>query len=121
MRLIVSLVVLLFLMCLPSLAVDEQCSSFIGSLVDVNTVSNEADPDKLKALLRDGSSLKDLSNYAFCSNNHWFLLSKNADNLAKQLIGTDKLKTGTFFPLKDYLNGSVIIVKQISDISIQQF
>ena len=93
----------------------------VGSIVDLNSASTQKDSDKLKALLKDGSSLKDLSNYAFYSNNHWFLLSKNADNLAKQLIGKDKLKSGTCFVVKGYRHGNVIIVKQISDISIQQF
>jgi hypothetical protein len=117
---IVTLVVLVFLMGCPSLAINERCSSFIGNLVDINSASNQEDSDKLKAL-RDNSSSKDLSNYAFCSNGKWLLLSKNANNLTKQLIGKNKLRTGTCVMVKGYIRGNVIIVKKISDISIQQF
>ncbi len=121
MRNIVLLVVLLFLTGLSSLAINEHCPSFIGSLVAVNSGSPHKDSDKLKILLHNNSSSKDLSSYVFYSDNHWFLLSKNADKLVKQLIGKDKLKTGTCFVVKGYRRSHIIIVKQISDISIQQF
>ncbi len=116
MRSTVSLIILFCLIVLPSLAIDEQYSSFVGQLVNVDSASKQKDYDKLKMLLKSNSSSKNLSNYAFYSNNHWFLLDKNTNSLTKQLLINGKIKAGSYFMIKGHLHNNVIIVKQITEI-----
>ena len=121
MRSIVSLIILFCLIGLPSLSIDEQYSSFVVQLINVDNASKQKDYVQLKRLLKSNFSSKNLSNYAFYSNNYWFLLDKNTNSLAKQLLINGKIKTGSCFMVKGHLHNNVIIVKQITDISVQQF
>jgi len=121
MRFIVSLVITFFLIGLPSLAIGEKYTNFSGKLIEIDDSTQQVDDESLKTLIKANPSSKNFSHYAFQSNNQWFLLDKNGNALAKKLLSSSKAKTGSYFMIKGQLQGNVIIVKQINDISVQEF
>ena len=91
MRLYIKLLVLLFFISLPSIASNEQEVSFVGNLINVNSSLKKIDAPELKALLENAPS----NNYVFYSNNHWFLLDKKGNDLARDQFSDHKIDSAT--------------------------
>lgn len=121
MRTIISLAIYIALSGLPTIAKDSESESFTGKMVPLNIAIEQKDNSELKALLKKKSHYEGNNCYVFYSNNQWFLLDKNGNAIAAKLLNKDKTTSDKYFMIKGNLHSRVISVKQISDISIQQF